>query len=86
MRPAVTRYDRKQEEMAKSPNRGCYYNAYALPQYLGAVDRAHTDMLHGKAPADAINNNFNGALARHLHRSLGTGGTDIDTMRRKSWS
>lgn len=82
---AVTAYDRKQEERAASPNRGGYYNSYALPQYLGAVERIHTELARGTPAADAINNHMNGALARAAHKALGTGGTDVDTMRRKSF-
>ncbi len=81
MAHTVTGYDRQQQ--ARSEAKGTYYNQYALPQYLGAVDRAHTDILRGVSHADAINNHFNGSLARTLHKNLGTGGTDVDTMRRE---
>jgi len=85
MSHAVTGYDRKQQEMAASPNRGGYYNSNALGLYLDAVGRAVKDINGGASHADAINNNFNGALARHLHRSLGTGSTDVDTQRRAAF-
>jgi|SRR5208283_1870300 len=85
MAHAVTGYDRKQQEMAASPNRGGYYNPNALGLYLGGVQRAVKDINGGMSHADAINNNFNGALARHLHRSLGTGDTDVDTKRRAAF-
>jgi hypothetical protein len=79
---AVTRYDRKQEEKSiKNPKH--YYNHYALGHYLGAADRAHEDLKKGHSLADAINNNFNGALARHLHKHFKTGDTDVDSKRRK---
>ena len=81
MAHAVTGYDRKQQEMAASPNRGGYYNPNALGLYLGGVDRAMKDIQGGKSLPDAINNHFNGGLARTLHKALGTGGTDVDTMR-----
>jgi hypothetical protein len=79
---AVTRYDRKQEEKSiKNPKH--YHNHYALGHYLGAADRAHEDLKKGHSLADAINNNFNGALARHLHKHFKTGDTDVDTKRKK---
>ena len=80
----VTQYDRRQEAKAQK-NPKAYYNQYALPQYLGAVSRVHDDMKAGKSAADAINNHMNGALARSVHKALGTGATDVDTMRHNSW-
>jgi hypothetical protein len=81
---AVTQYDIKQEQAAKkNPKR--YHNRYALGHYLGAVDRVHGDMKSGVSHGDAINNHFNGALARHLHKTLKTGDTDVDSKRRKAW-
>ena len=94
MAHAVTGYDRKQQERAASISRvvpwgqglrGGYYNSNALGLYLDAVGRAVKDINGGASHADAINNNFNGALARHLHRSLGTGSTDVDTQRRAAF-
>lgn len=82
---AVTRYDRKQEERSqKNPKH--YYNHYALGHYLGAVDRAHEDIKKGHSVATAINNHFNGALARHLHKHFKTGDTDVDSKRKKSFN
>ena len=75
MAHSVTGYDRQQE--AKAVGQGSYYNQYALPQYLGAVERASKDIAGGASHADAINNNFNGALANRLHRDLGTGGKAV---------
>jgi hypothetical protein len=84
MAHSVTAYDRGQEaRAAKNPK--AYHNTYALGHYLKAVDGAHGEMKKGTAPAEAINKHFNGALAKRLHKHLGTGGTDIDTMRKKSW-
>src|SRR4051812_4266309 len=84
MTHAVTEYDRKQEAAAaKNPRR--YHNRYALPQYLSAVDRAHADIKKGHSVGDAVNNHFNGGLARHLHKKLKTGDTDVDSKRRKAW-
>jgi hypothetical protein len=80
---AVTGYDRK--EQARAEVKGSYYNPNALGIYLGGVQRASESIKAGKSHADAINNEFNGGLARSLHKSLRTGGTDVDTMRRRSF-
>lgn len=70
---SVTRYDRKEEEKSHKDKRH-YHNMYALGHYLGAVDRAHEDMSKGMHVKDAINNNFNGRLAAHLHKHCGSDG------------
>jgi hypothetical protein len=80
---AVTGYDRQQSARAEA--KGTYYNPNALGIYLGGVQRAVNDIRGGANHADAINNNFNGGLARSLHKTLGTGGTDVDTMRKRSF-
>jgi hypothetical protein len=82
MAHSVTGYDRQQQERASKSRHG-YHNPYAIGLYLKAVGHAHDDIKLGKSTEEAINNNFNGGLARHLHRELGTGGTDVDAMRRK---
>jgi hypothetical protein len=64
---AVTRYDRRREG-----KRG--YNPHALPLYLRAADDTHEDIKKGHSVADAVNNNFNGPLANHIHKMLNTGG------------
>ena len=76
----VTDYDRRQEQRA-AKTKG-YHNQYALGHYLRGVDSAHEHMKVGHSVADAINKSFNGALARHLHKGMQTGDTDIDTKRR----
>jgi hypothetical protein len=80
---AVTGYDRK--EQARAEVKGSYYNPNALGIYLGGVQRAAESIKAGKSHAEAINNEFNGSLANHLHKSLKTGGTDVDTMRKRSF-
>jgi hypothetical protein len=80
---AVTGYDRK--EQARAEVKGSYYNPNALGIYLWGAQRAAESIKKGVSHADAINNEFNGGLARSLHKALGTGGTDVDTMRRKSF-
>jgi hypothetical protein len=66
---SVTSYDRSRQNKKD-------YNHYALGHYLAASDRAHQDMLNGVSPTDAINRQFNGALARRLHKHLGTSQAD----------
>jgi len=61
---SVTQYDRTQEKKS-------YYNPYALPQYLGAVQRTTEHIKNGMDPSEAINRNFNGSLAARLHKHLG---------------
>jgi len=80
---AVTGFDRQQSARAEA--KGTYYNPNALGLYLGRVGDVVKDIKGGASHADAINNNFNGALANHLHRTLQTGGTDVDTMRKRSF-
>ena len=80
---AVTGYDRQQQARAEA--KGTYYNRNALGIYLGGVERAVEAIKAGKSTADAINDAFNGGLARALHKALKTGGTDVDTMRRQSF-
>jgi len=84
MAHAVTGYDRK--EQARAEVKGTYYNPNALGIMLGRVPDVVKDIKSGMSHGDAINKNFNGGLARSLHKALGTGGTDVDTMRKKSWS
>ena len=79
MAHAITGYDRQQQ--ARSDLKGTYYNPNTLGLALGAAERAAKDIRGGASHADAINNHFNGGLARTLHKALGTGGTDVDTMR-----
>ena len=50
---AVTEYDRKQAAKAAT-NRKAYYNAYALPQYLGRVADVVADVDAGADVAAAI--------------------------------
>src|SRR5271170_609519 len=59
---AVTGYDRQQQ--ARAEVKGTYYNPNALGIYLGGVQRAADDIKSGSSHADAINNHFNGGLAR----------------------
>ena len=80
---AVTGYDRQQQ--ARADVKGSYYNPNALGIMLGGASRAAESIKAGNNPAEAINNEFNGSLANHLHRSIGTGGVDVDTMRRRSF-
>jgi hypothetical protein len=80
---AVTGYDRK--EQARAEVKGSYYNPNVLGIYLGGAQRAAESIKKGASHADAINNEFNGGLARSLHKALGTGGTDVDTMRKRSF-
>lgn len=80
---AVTRYDREQE--ARASGKGRYYNPNALGLYLGRVEDVAKAMKSGVPHADAINANFNGALANRLHKVFGTGGKDVDTMRREKF-
>ena len=80
---AVTGYDR--QEQARAEVKGTYYNPNALGIMLGGVQRAAESIKAGASHADAINNEFNGGLARSLHKALRTGGTDVDTMRRRSF-
>lgn len=78
---ALTTYDRKQADAhKKNPRR--YHNPYAIGHYLHAADAAHEEMKKGTSPAEAVNNNFVGHLADHLHKQLGTGDTSTDTKRR----
>lgn len=77
---AVTRYDREQE--ARAGAKGSHYNRYALGLYLGRVEDVAKAIKGGTPHADAINANFNGSLANRLHKALGTGGKDVDTLRR----
>lgn len=78
---ALTTYDRKQAEAhKKNPRRN--HNPYAIGHYLHAADAAHEEMKKGTSPAEAVNNNFVGHLADHLHKQLGTGDTSTDTKRR----
>ena len=50
---AVTEYDRKQAAKAER-NPRAYYNAYALPQYLGRVADVVADTEAGATPEAAI--------------------------------
>lgn len=85
MAHSVTAYDRGQEaRAAKNPK--AYHNTYALGHYLGAVDRAHSEMKKGTSPAEAINKHFNGALAKRLHKHLGTGGVDLHTQQKAAYN
>lgn len=77
----LTQFDREQLARAQK-NRRAFYNHYALAQYMIAADRLESDLSTGMSVAGAINANFNGALARRLHKALKTGDTDIDSKRR----
>lgn len=83
MAHVVTGYDRQQQ--GRADIKGTYHNPNALGLYLGAVERAATAIKSGVPHADAINQHFNGALANKLHKALGTGGKDIDSMRREKF-
>lgn len=50
---AATAFDRKQEQKASRDPRA-YYNAYALPQYLGRVADVIADIEAGATPEAAI--------------------------------
>lgn len=78
---SITGFDRKQQ--ARADATGGYHNQNFLGIALGRVDDTAKAVKNGTSTADAINQNFNGALARHLHKQLGTGGTDVDTQRKK---
>ena len=80
---AVTGYDRQQQ--ARASAKGGYYNPNALGIYLRAVEGAASDIKGGMTHANAINNHFNGGLARSLHKTFKTGSTDIDTMRKPTF-
>lgn len=77
---AVTRYDR--EQSARASAKGTYYNPNAIGLYLGRAADTAKAIKGGALHADAINANFNGSLANRLHKALGTGGKDVDTLRR----
>lgn len=60
----VTAYDMKQQG-----KRG--YNMYALPQYLGAVERVMGEINAGTPVRKALTNNFSGRLLDRLLKSVG---------------
>ena len=79
---AVTQFDIK-DYRKNQQNPKHHYNPNALGLYLGRLEDLHKDLDSGVSPGVAINNHFNGGLARHLHKTLKTGGTDLDSERRK---
>jgi hypothetical protein len=68
---AVTEYDRKQES-----KRG--YNMYALPQYLGALDRIEDDIRQGASIRSAIEDHFSGPLQTFVLKWLQKQGARLD--------
>lgn len=79
---SLTAYDSTQQQRAAA-NPRAYHNPHALSHYMKAADEAYQSMKAGMAPADAINKHFVGYVADRLHKHLGTGGTSIDSQRRK---
>ena len=75
---AVTAFDRRQEEKA-SRNPRAYYNAYALPQYLGRVADVVADVEAGATPEAAIIAGFTpGPLRNACLKAIGAKASNQD--------
>jgi hypothetical protein len=61
---ALIKYDERQSKTK-------YYNFYALPQYLQALDNTMKEYNKGIPIQDAINNNFLGSLASYVLKAAG---------------
>lgn len=59
----VTEYDKAQSKRK-------YYNAYALPQYLNAIDSVIERVWEGMSVNDALNTVFDDALLYYIVREL----------------
>lgn len=79
---SLSAYDATQQQRAAA-NPRAYHNPHALNLYMKSADEAYQSMKAGMAPADAINNHFVGYVADRLHKHLGTGGSSVDSQRRK---
>ena len=77
---AVTEFDRKQEaRAAKNPR--AYYNAYALPQYLGRVADVCDDIDAGADPVAAIMRGFTpGPLRTACLKSVGAAADNAESV------
>lgn len=61
---SVTQYDKQQSGKR-------FYNAWALPQYLAAIDRAMVEIEKGLSPIRALAANFSEPLFSRLVKALG---------------
>ena len=61
---AINKYDERQAKMK-------YYNRYALPQYLAAIQKVREEVASGKTLARALYDNYNGRLLSALEKSVG---------------
>jgi hypothetical protein len=71
---AVTEYDQRQ---SGKPG----YNIYALPQYLGAVQRADDEMSEGASLRDALLTCFTGRLLAACLKAVGEPRATEDEIR-----
>jgi hypothetical protein len=76
----VTEFDRKQEaKAAKNPR--AYYNAYALPQYLGRVADVCEDIDAGADPVAAIMRGFTpGPLRTVCLKAVGAAANNSESV------
>jgi len=79
---AVTQFDQKEQAKAiraRARGKVGYYNIFALPQYLGAIERAESLIAQGKTPREALIMTFSGRLQDALLDAAGeTRGDDSE--------
>ena len=69
---ALLAYDARQSKK--------YYNRYALPQYLGALERAETDAANGSTLRQALVTNFSDRLLDTVLKAIGEAPASLNEL------